>query len=53
MAKNIEIKCVNSNSDCEVPLGTTLGEIAPVTFNRNKTAYSGRLCESSCKTIGL
>jgi uridine kinase len=28
MAKNIEIKCVNSNSDCEFPLGTTLAEIA-------------------------
>ncbi len=28
MAKNIEIRCVNSNSDCQFPLGTTLGEIA-------------------------
>jgi len=28
MTKNIEIKCVNSNSDSEVPLGTTLAEIA-------------------------
>ena len=28
MAKNIEVRCVNSNSDCEFPLGITLGEIA-------------------------
>jgi uridine kinase len=28
MAKNVEIKCVNSNTDCEFPLGTTLAEIA-------------------------
>ena len=28
MAKNIGIRCVNSNSDCEFPLGITLGEIA-------------------------
>jgi len=28
MAKNIEIKCVNSDNDREFPLGTTLGEIA-------------------------
>ena len=28
MAKNIEIRCVNSNSDCEFPLGITLAEIA-------------------------
>ena len=28
--KSIEIKCVNSNSDSEFPLGTTLAEIARV-----------------------
>lgn len=28
MAKNIEIRCVNSNTECEFPLGITLGEIA-------------------------
>ena len=28
MAKNIEIKCVNSNASCNSPLGTTLGEYA-------------------------
>jgi uridine kinase len=28
MAKNIEIRCVNSNRDCEFPLGITLAEIA-------------------------
>ena len=28
MSKNIEIKCVDLNSDCEFPLGTTLAEIA-------------------------
>ena len=28
MAKNIEIKCMNSHTDCEFPLGTTLAEIA-------------------------
>ena len=28
MAKKIEIRCVNSDKTCEVPLGTTLGEIA-------------------------
>ena len=28
MIKHIEIKCVNSNSDCEFPLGTTLAEVA-------------------------
>ena len=30
MTKNIEIKCINSNSDSEFPLGTTLAEIARV-----------------------
>lgn len=28
MAKNIEIRCMNSQTDCEFPLGTTLAEIA-------------------------
>ena len=28
MAKNIEIRCVNTEVTCEFPLGTTLGEIA-------------------------
>ena len=28
MVKNIEIRCVNSNTDCEFPLGITLAEIA-------------------------
>ena len=28
MVKNIEIRCVNSDTNCEFPLGTTLGEIA-------------------------
>ena len=28
MAKNIEIRCVNTDTECEFPLGITLGEIA-------------------------
>jgi len=28
MAKNIDIRCVNTDQDCKFPLGTTLGEIA-------------------------
>lgn len=28
MSKNIEIKCVNSNTGCKLPLGTTLAEAA-------------------------
>ena len=41
MAKNIEIKCVNSGKDCEFPLGITLGEIAQLLSVESKKTILG------------
>lgn len=51
MAKNIEIKCVNSNRDCEFPLGTTLAEIAQSLSVETKQPILGAFVNHRAKPL--
>ena len=51
MAKNIEIKCVNSNTDHEFPLGTTLGEIAKILSVETKEPILGAFVNHRAKPL--
>ena len=51
MAKNIEIKCVNSNTDHEFPLGTTLGEIAKKLSVETKEPILGAFVNHRAKPL--
>ena len=51
MAKKIEIKCVNSNTDHEFPLGTTLGEIAKILSVETKEPILGAFVNHRAKPL--
>lgn len=51
MAKNVEIKCVNSNTDHEFPLGTTLGEIAKILSVETKEPILGAFVNHRAKPL--
>jgi len=51
MAKNIEIKCVNLNCDCEFPAGITLGEIAVLLGVKTKHTILGAYVNHRAKPL--
>jgi uridine kinase len=51
MVKHIEIKCVNSDKDCEFPLGTTLGEIAQLLSVETKLPILGAYVNNRAKPL--
>ena len=51
MGKNIEIRCVNSNSNCEFPLGITLGEIAQSLSVKNPRPILGAYVNNRPKPL--
>ena len=51
MGKNIEIRCVNSNRDCEFPLGITLGEIARLLSVKNPRPILGAYVNNRPKPL--
>lgn len=51
MAKNIEIKCVNTNTDHEFPLGTTLGDIAQFLSVETKEPILGAFVNHRAKPL--